>query len=379
MRRLAGPAALLLVLPLAACTTPPIDPAVDLVRAGCPVDIRIHTDDLPRVQWGFLYSLLDPDAVEVGDGEVSAPLVVHGEQTGVTLTILLGDPLDGVSVNTLLQDDPSILLGAVDTDVAILDARRAPTVGVFAPLARDPRLLYWDAEVYPNLRDIEGLRGTSTPDGAALMPIAAVPGDPFTSYAIGMGWIAAEQIEAGTDVDVELTVPAFVEAGGLRAQAGDALVDPYLLEQPEVAHAARWHVVDDLGYSRDAGVLSAEPHTLVRSSDCLHAFVPLLQRALVDYLEAPDDVNELLVELSAEVGDPGYDAAAVEYAFAELRAQRFAGNRRDDTIGNLEMGRVRSLFENAIPQWRKVELPVPAGITPDDIVTNRFIDRSIGL
>src|SRR5690554_1900111 len=44
VRRLAGPAALALVLPLAACASIPTDTRVDLVRAGCPTDIRIHTD-----------------------------------------------------------------------------------------------------------------------------------------------------------------------------------------------------------------------------------------------------------------------------------------------------------------------------------------------
>ncbi len=379
MRRLAGPAALALVLPLAACAAVPSDAGVDLVRAGCPTDIRIHTDDLPRAEWGFLYALLDADAIDVGDDELTAPLLVDGETTGTTLTIMLGDRLDGVSVNTLLQEDPGILLGAVDTDVALLDARRAPTVGVFAPLARDPRLLYWDATAYPNLRDIENFRATSTPDGAALMPVAAVPGDPFTSYALGMGWITPEQIEAGTDVEVELTVPAFFESGGLRAQAGDALTVPHLLAGPEAPRPARWQVIDALGYTRDAGVLSAEPHTLVRSSDCLHALVPILQRSLVDYLDEPERVNELLVELSAQFGDETYDAEAVAFASEELLAQRFAGNARDDTIGDLDMGRVRGLFENAIPAWNDAELPVPSGVSPSDIVTNRFIDRSIGL
>jgi len=379
VRRLAGPAALALVLPLAACAAVPTDTRVDLVRAGCPVDIRIHTDDLPHAEWGFLYALLDADEIEVGDDRVTAPLVVDGEPTGSTLTILLGDPLDGVSVNTLLQDDSDILLGAVDTDVALLDAKRAPTVGVFAPLARDPRLLFWDAEVYPNLRTIENIRATSTPDGAALMPVAAVPGDPFTSYAIGMGWILPEQIVAGTDVEVELTVPAFLESAGLRAQAGDALLVPHLLEQPEVPRPARWQVIDSLGYTRDAGVLSAEPHTLVRSSDCLHALVPILQRSLVDYLEQPERVNELLVELAAQFGDETYDAEAVAFASDELLSQRFAGNYRDGTIGDFDLGRVRGLFENAIPRWLDAELPVPSGVVPEDIMTNDFIDRSIGL
>lgn len=379
MRRIAGPAALTLVLPLAACTGIPNDSGTDLVRAGCPTEVRIHTDALPRAEWGFLYALLDPDKVDVRGDEVSAPLVVDGEPTGSTLTIITGDPLDGASANTLLHDDPSILLAAVDTDVAILDANRAPTVGVFAPLARDPRLYFWDAEVYPGLREIEDFRGAATPDGAALMPVAAVPGDPFTGFAIGIGWIAPEQVEAGAADDLELTVPAFVDNGGLRAQAGSALIEPHQLEQPDVPRPARWKVIDQLGYTRDAGVLSAEPQNLVRSSDCLHSLVPILQRSLVDYMGDPENVNELLVELSAELGDASYDAEAVAFATDELLSERFVGNSRDGTIGDIDLGRVRGLFDRAVPRWREAELPVPSGVVPEEIVTNQFIDWSIGL
>ena len=62
-----------------------------------------------------------------------------------------------------------------------------------------------------------------------------------------------------------------------------------------------------------------------------------------------------------------------------LRADRYAGNSRDGTIGDLDVGRVRALFENAMPQWVKAERPVPSGVSPDDVFTNRFIDPSIGL
>lgn len=379
MRRLAALVALALVLPLAACASPAtagVSP--DLVRAGCPTDIRIQTDSLPRVEWAFLYGLLDAERFRVGDGEVSGDLLVDGTPTGATLTILTGDPTDGVSANQQLNDDPDLLLGAVDTDVAVIDAKRYPTVGVFAPLARDPRLLFWDAENYPALRNIERIAGTTSADGTAL-PVASVPGDPFIQYAVGSGWITPEQIVAGTDVDVELTVPAFVEGGGVRAQAGDDLVDPYLLSQDDVGRVTRWQVIDDIGYTRDAGVLSAEPQTLVRYADCFQVLVPVLQQALVDYAGDPEPANELVVELAAQLGDTAYGPELAAAATAELLDARYLGNGRDDTIGDLDLGRVRGLLENAVPRWRDAEVPLPSGVTADTIVTNRFIDRSIGL
>lgn len=363
------------MLPLAACASVPASDTVDLVRAGCPTDIRIQTDAPPRVEWGFLYGLLDADSVRVGDDRVSAPLILDGEPTGATLTILTGDPLDGVSANVQLHEDDDVLLGAVDTDIALLDFARYPTVGVFAPLARDPRLYFWDAGVYPGLRNVESFRATVTPDGAARIPVAAVPNDPFTGYAIGIGWLTAEQVVA----DPDLTLEGFVAAAGLHAQAGDALVDPTLLGRPGATpRPTRWQVLDDIGYSRDQGVLSAAPQTLVRYADCLTVLVPELQRALVAYLDDPEATNAVVVELAAQLGDEGYDAEVADAAFRELLAERYVGNGRDDTIGDIDLARVRGLFETAVPRWRDAEVTVPAGVTPDDIVTNRFIDRSIG-
>lgn len=377
IRRGAGIAALGLALPLAACTAPHPE-RIDLVSAGCPSEIRIDTDALPGVEWGFLYRLLDADAYRLrGGDEVRAPLVVDGQPTGVTLTILVGrDPADGVSANTHLYEQDDLLLAAVDTDRAVLDAVRYPTVGVFAPLARDTHLLYWDANAYGGVRDIERLGRTLTPDGSTLAPVAVRPHDPFVAYAIGMGWLSPDQVVT----DAELTVPAFVAAGGIRAQSGDALIDPYLLELPgDSASPFRTQLTDDTGYTRDSGVLSARPQTIVRHADCLTELVPILQQSLVDYIADPDPTNALLVDLTTRMHHPELDAAFVANAFEVLIDERFVGNGRDTTIGDLDIGRVRQLFEKAIPEWEDAEVAVPSGIEPDDIFTTQFIDSTIGL
>ena len=125
-------------------------------------------------------------------------------------------------------------------------------------------------------------------------------------------------------------------------------------------------------------MLSATPQTLVRYADCLTMLVPILQQALVDYLDDPDETNALLVTLSAKFGDDRYDADAVARAFQILEGDHFAGNGRDGTIGDIDLGRLRDLFETAGRAWREAGTPVPQGVEPDSIVTNRFIDPSIG-
>lgn len=373
-RRIAGVAALGLALPLTACATGEAGGA-GLVRAGCPAEIRIQTDDLPRVEWGFLYGLLDDEQIRMGYDSVTAPLLVDGTPSGSNLRIFVGDPDDGIPANIQLHDDDRFLLGAVDTDVALLDAGRYPTVGVFAPLRRSPRIAYWDAGVYPGIPTVQLLGDRLTPDGETLVPFVTTPGDPFVSYALGDGVLTVEQIVT----DQLPGVQGLIDADGIPAQLGDVLTDPYqfelLTEAPELFGS---HLLDEAGYESDSGLLSATPHTLVRHADCLTYLVPILQQALVDYLDDPDETNELLVALSARFGDETYDAAAADAAFEILEGQRYAGNGRDGTIGDIDLGRLRDLFETAGPAWQEAGTPIPADVEPDDIVTNRFIDPSIG-
>jgi hypothetical protein len=373
-RRIATAAVLGLTLPLTACATGEAG-GVGLVRAGCPAEIRIQTDDLPRVEWGFLYELLDRDQLRHGRDSVSAPLLVDGEPSGSNLRIFVGDPADGVAANIQLHDDDRFLLGAVDTDVALLDAGRFPTVGVFAPLRRSPRIVYWDASVYPGVTTAQLLGDRLTPNGKALVPFVTTPGDPFSAFAVGDGVVLAEQLVTEPPPSVQ----GLIDAKGIPGHLGDVFTDPYqfelLTEAPELFGS---HSLDEAGYESDSGVLSATPQTLVRHADCLKVLVPILQQALVDFLDDPDETTELLVTLSAKFGDPGYDAVAASAAFEILEGERYAGNGRDGTIGDIDLGRLRDLFETAGPAWQEAGISIPAGIEPDDIVTDRFIDPSIG-
>jgi hypothetical protein len=373
-RRIAGVAVVGLALPLVACATGEAG-GVGLMRAGCPAEIRIQTDDLPRVEWGFLYDLLDRDELRSGFDSVTAPLLIDGEPSGSDLRIFVGDPHDGIPANIELHDDDRFLLGAVDTDVALLDAGRFPTVGVFAPLRRSPRIAYWDTNIYPGIPTVQLLAARLAPDGESLVPIVTTPGDPFASYALGEGMVTVEQLIT----DPPPSVQGLIDADGIPAHLGDVFTDPYqfelLTEAPEFFGA---HLLDDAGYESDSGLLSATPQTLVGEADCLTVLVPILQQALVDYLDDPDDTNDLLADLSAKFGDETYDADAVTAAFEILEGQRYAGNGRDGTIGDIDLARLRDLFENASPAWKEAGTPVPADVEPDDIVTNRFIDPSIG-
>ena len=362
-----------LSLPLAACAT--ITPASPLVHAGCPTEIRIQTDDLPGAPWGFLYALLDRDAVGIRfvGREVSAPLVIDGEDTGVRLTILSGDRSDGRSADVELHEDPTLLLAAVDTDVALLDVVRYPTVGLFSPLARDTRLVYWNPEIYPGVRSIEGLGDTLTADGLELVPITGVPDDPFRDYMVGIGGLGADQVTPSRLPSTE----SYLAGGGVAAQFGDLLVDPYLLGLREDATPVESQMIDDSTYSRDT-LLSAPPQSVVRHADCFRELIPVLQQSLVDYLREPQTTNDLMAEVAARFGHPERDAAFMAAAHDTLVDGRLVSNGRDDAIGDVDFGRVRDLLSAMSSAWRRLEVDFPS-VTVEDIVTNEFIDRTIGL
>jgi len=381
MRRAAAFTVIALTVPLAGCTAAvggDGTTAIDLARAGCPAEIRVQTDDRPGVEWGFLYSLLDAKDVDIlNAGTVArSPLIIDGEPTGVTLTILTGDPLDGVSANVDLYNHEDLLLAAVDTDQAILDAVRYPTVGLFSPTLRDSRMFYWDSEVYKSVRSIEGLGDTLDPTGEFLAPIVAAPNDPFTDFMVGDGAVGSEQVLPEYRGDIQ----SFIDAGGVRAQQGDVLVDPYLLDQPDsgLTHTYGSQLVDDSGYLRDT-LLSARPQTVVRYADCFEVLIPLLQQALADFADDPDATTDLLVDLAPKLGHPEFDAGLAAYGLATMKKERIVGNGRDDAIGDIDMGHLRELLEDVVPAWEELHISVPGDLDPGDIATNRFIDRSIGL
>lgn len=366
-------AAIAVALPLSACVAPSGPDPINLARVGCPADIRIATDNLPRVEWGFLYRMLNHNDVWVGDGAVRAPLMSYGQDTGVTLTVLTGDPLDGIPGNVALHNDDSLLLAAVPTDAAMLDARIRPTVGVFAPTTRDPQMLYWDAQVYSGVRTIQELGERRTPDATQLVPVLRRHADPFGDYLVGKGWLAPDQVVS----DRLPTVETYLAERGIAAIEGDALLDPGLIEAatgsvPLIAA----QLADDAGYPRDT-LLAARTDTLVQYSDCLAKLVPIMQRSLVDYLREPLPTTELIADAAAQLGNPEYDMAAAAAAFSRMIDLQIVGNGPNDTIGDIDIGRLRALFDAAVPAWQAVSLRISNNLRPGDLVTNEFIDPNI--
>ena len=369
---------------LAACSTPaPEDSAapeleigaIDLAAAGCPADIKIQTDWNPEAEHGHLYALFG-DSYEIDDTNktVTGPLMASGEYTGVDVTILAGGPAVGFAQpNAQLYSDDSIFMAYVGTDEAIAHSVDLPTVGVFQPLEKDPQMIMWDPETYPEVTDIAGL-------GEAGATIRVFPGGVYIDYFVGAGVLSADQIDSTYDGQPAV----FVSEGGKVAQQGFASAEPYIYENevPEWGKPVEYQLINDAGYPKYAAMVSVRPDDVEGYADCLSLLVPVLQQAEIDYYDGTlkDSTNALILEL-VDAYDTGwvYSAGVADFSFETQLADGIIANGPDDTLGNFDEARVASLFDIVVPIFTAQGVEIAEGLTPEALYTNEFVDASLGL
>ena len=370
-------------LALTSCSAPAEDTggdqmtigSIDLAAAGCPADIKIQTDWNPEAEHGHLYALFGDDyTIDDGNKTVTGPLMTSGEYTGVDVTILAGGPAVGFAQpNAQLYSDDSIFMAYVGTDEAIAHSVDLPTVSVFQPLEKDPQMIMWDPETYPDVTGIADL-------GAEGVTIRVFPGGVYIDYFVGAGILSADQIDSTYD-----GLPAvFVSEGGAIAQQGFASAEPYIYEN-EVAEWGKpvaYELINDAGYPKYAASVSVRPDDVTAYADCLALLVPVLQQAEVDYYDGTlkDSTNALILEL-VEAYDTGwvYSEGVAEYSFETQLADGLVANGPDSTLGNFDEARVAELFDIVIPIYADQGVEVAEGLTPEDLYTNEFVDMSIGL
>jgi len=367
---------------LTACSTPTEDEgtdltigSIDLAAAGCPADIKIQTDWNPEAEHGHLYSLLgDEYKIDDSNKTVTGPLMASGEYTGVDVTILAGGPAVGFAQpNAQLYSDDSIFMAYVGTDEAIAHSVDLPTVSVFQPLEKDPQMIMWDPETYPDVKSIADL-------GEAGATIRVFPGGVYIDYFVGTGVLKAEQIDSTYDGQPAV----FVSEGGKVAQQGFASAEPYIYknEVTEWGKDVEYQLINDAGYPKYAASVSVRPEDVEEYSECLTALVPVMQQAEVDYYDGTtkEATNTLILEL-VDAYDTGwvYSADVAEYSFDTQLEDGIIANGPDDTLGNFDVDRVKSLFDIVMPIYATQGTEVAEGLTAEDLYTNEFVDETIGL
>ncbi|MEZ4660446.1 MAG: hypothetical protein R2911_23055 [Caldilineaceae bacterium] len=343
--------------------------ATGQLAAVCPATIVIQTDWFPEAEHGALYNLLGAAyTVDTDRKAVSGALMAGAEDTGVTLEIRTGGPAIGFQQPIKqLYVESDITMAYISTDEAIFGAEDTPALVVMAPLEKNPQIIMWDPATYPDVKTIADL-------GKAGVIVNVFAGGTFIDVFVSEGILAADQVDPSYDGS-----PArWVAENGAIAQQGFASAEPYTY-QNEIAEWGKpvaYELIHDAGlelYSQGLGIRAGDLETL---RPCLEKLIPIVQQSVVDYAAAPDHANAIIVDAVAQYNDFWvYNAELAQYSTKTQLELGLIGNGPDSTVGNLDLDRVQGVIDKMVAAG----LNIKDGLQASDLVTNEFINESIGL
>jgi len=347
--------------------------SVDL-KGVCPDPVVVQTPWVPQAEHGALYELLGSGyRVDAAHKRVTGPLVAHGgKPTGVRIELRAGGPAIGFqSAAQTMYLDPSITLGEVATDDAIAASLRQPVTAVVAPFELAPYMLMWDPKIHPDWHTIGDIGQTDT-------KVLYFQSATYMDYLLGSGILRRGQVDGSFDG----SPAAFVASGGKIVQQGFATNEPYIFEHllPNWHRPVAFQLINDSGYPiyPEAVVVRADKKDQL--APCLRRLVPMLQQAQIDYLAHPEPVNKVIVGLNDryKVGFP-YTLGQANFSAAQQQKLGIVGNGPDRTLGNFDMARIQRVMDIVVPIFTGRKQPIKPGLKPEDLVTNQFIDPTIGL
>ncbi|HEX4352094.1 MAG TPA: hypothetical protein VHZ95_04255 [Polyangiales bacterium] len=358
--------------PSAAEATPapapaPVAPAGTL-KGICPDKVVIQTDWFATPERAAAYQLIGPGgSVDKKKGTYSG--AVAG--TGITVEVRLGGPFIGFQpIPALMYQDPSIYLGYVATDDAVIAADKFPTIAVVAPLDINPQVIMWDPATY-TINSWSDVAKTKA-------KIIYIEGLPFMDYLVSKGLVSASQKDASFDG----TPSRFVAERGKPIQQGYASNEPYRWEHDVEGwkKPVKFLLVHDSGYEIYPQGLAVRTSQLAADSACLKLLVPMIQKAQLDYTNSPDATNAALLTIAQTLGEgPPVTAAGNANAVVVMKDLKIVGNGPDTTLGNFDMARVDRTIALLKPLFAARGVKVPEKLAASDIVTDQFIDPSLHL
>jgi hypothetical protein len=361
-------------------TTAPTDTEAEggTGEAVCPSNLVIQTDWWPEVEHGGSYQLIGPGGTtDPSLFTYSGPIAEKYKVGGIeTVEVRAGgDAIEFQPVVSVMQTDRDITLGYVNTDDIVQSSAAVQTTGVAATLEVNPQMLMWD----PTQLDIDPSDPASIGESGAR--ILHFPGVTYMDWMIGKGYISADQ----SDPNYGGAPDQWIAEGGDFIQQGFYTNEVYkyenLIEWKDGAPADIEAVlIHELGWQPYPAMYSVLTERLEELSPCLEVLVPVLQQAWVDFLDDPKPMGDALVDIAGDYNNywtisPELNDAAYELFDGELG---IGGNGSDDTYGNFDLERVENLYDELLPVLEELGIDIADGLTVDQVVTNEFIDTSIG-
>jgi hypothetical protein len=352
----------------AAGTGDPLD-----LKGVCPDPIVVQKDWQPESEHGFLYNLVGAGyKVDTDKKRVTGPLVAQGRDTGVDIQIRTGGPAVGFQpVPAVMYTDQSIHLGYVATDEAVQFAAKQPTIAVMAQMDISPLAIIWDPQTHPEFNTIVDIGQTDT-------KVLYTDGLSYMEFLVGSGILRRSQLNGSYTGSPDL----FIASGGKAALQGFATSEPYLYQNeiPQWKKPLKFQLVNDAGYPVYFSSMSIRTGDKAKLAPCLKKLVPILQRSQVDFVKNPAHGIDVILDLVQQYKTGWlYSKGLAEYSAKAMVDLNIVGNGPDDTLGNFETARVQRVIEIMTPILTAQKKPAKAGLKPEDIVTNEFIDPKIGL
>jgi len=341
--------------------------AVDLASV-CPSPIVIQTDWFPEAEHGAMYELVgDGYTIDKDNMVVRGPGQLGGVPLGIDIEIRTGGPAIGWSpVSSHVYTDDSIHFGYRSTDQQVLEFADAPMMSVVAPLEKNPQMIMWDPDTYPDVRTLADL-------GEQGIIINVFGGGTFPSVFVADGIWSEDQIDPSYDGSPAV----FIASGGEFAQQGFASAEPYQYEHvyEEWGKPVRFQLLNDAGFPIYSQTLGIRVDDLESLRPCLELFVPVVQQAVVDYDASPDRANAIIVDAVVTFDSFwSYDLDLAAFSASAQRNLGLIGNGPDSTVGNMDPARIQAVIDKIVAAG----MDVADGLTVDHLMTNEFIDMSIG-
>ena len=346
------------------------------LAGDCPDTVVIQTDWMPEAEHGFLYQMVGEGyEIDAGKAYVTGPLIDQdGKDTGVQIQIRSGGAAQNFSpVTQIMYADDSVTLGYVYTDEAIQFSGDFPTVAIESGFAKNPQMIMWDPATYPDVKTIADL-------GKKDVTIRYFGGAAYMDYFTGTGILSADQVDGSYSGDPSL----FIADEGKAAQQGFGSAEPYLYENEltDWGKPVKYEYINDAGWENYAESIATKPENIDALSACFTKLVPIIQQASIDYMADPARTNAIILDAVASFGEDfgwTYSDGAAAYGVATMQKDGLVANGPDSTVGNFDLDRVNALIDLAVPIYTAQGATPKDGVTADDIVTNQFIDDSIGL
>ena len=361
----------------APATTAAPEPAAPV----CPERIVIQTDWFPEPEHGAVYNLIGPDGeLDSSNGKYVGPLQAkYAEPYGDNVPIIeirAGGPFLGEgSVHAAMYVDDNITLGYTSTDISVQFSDQLPTLGVVTPLDLSPLIVMWDPETYPDVTTISELSDT----GANILVFTDQNG--WVKFMVGTGVVTDTTFEAGYDGS-----PArFITEGDIGQQSFVSNeVYKYKNDFEEYGRDVNFQLVHDVGFEPypGAGTLGIRTEDKAALDSCLKLFVPTVQQSAVDYMDTDfGPVNATMrdhVEAMASfwtLSPGGTDNAIEVMRDLELYSN---GTDGDAVFGNFDLPRIQRMIDVLLPIFEADGLDsYNPDVTPEDLVTNEYIDPTI--